>query len=190
VAITEKILSCKVSRLATLCFMLLVSCNRQKVVPGQMQDEALRGGRSAASMPAADNPYFHDMDGGIPLTVDEVKGRNTWIVWTGGNDRFWDRISNTSLGALDFLKTLSSYHGAQYKGPKYGRHNRWEYLGLVNEPCFDEATGPDPQRYGLWLDKRRTGPDCPPDPFQDEKKYPGIAIGARGKNLPLGSYYG
>jgi hypothetical protein len=42
----------------------------------------------------------------------------------------------------------------------------------------------------LWLDKRRTGPDCPPDPFEDEKKYPGIAIGARGKNLPLGSYYG
>jgi hypothetical protein len=123
-------------------FMLLVSCNRQKVVPGQVQDEALRAGRSAASMPAADDPYFHDMDGGIPLTVDEVKGRNTWIVWTGGNDRFWDRISNTSLGALDFLKTLSSYHGAQYKGPKYGRHNRWEYLGLVNEPCFDEATGP------------------------------------------------
>jgi len=170
--------------------MLLVSCNRQKVVPGQVQDEALRAGRSAASMPAADDPYFHDMDGGIPLTVDEVKGRNTWIVWTGGNDRFWDRISNTSLGALDFLKTLSSYHGAQYKGPKYGRHNRWEYLGLVNEPCFDEATGPDPQRYGLWLDKRRTGPDCPPDPFEDEKKYPGIAIGARGKTLPLGSFYG
>jgi hypothetical protein len=170
--------------------MLLVSCNRQKVVPGQVQDEALRAGRSAASMPAADDPYFHDMDGGIPLTVDEVKGRNTWIVWTGGNDRFWDGISNTSLGALDFLKTLSSYHGAQYKGPKYGRHNRWEYLGLVNEPCFDEATGPDPQRYGLWLDKRRTGPDCPPDPFEDEKKYPGIAVGARGKNFPLGSYYG
>jgi hypothetical protein len=190
VAITERILSCKVSRLLTLCFMLLVSCNRQKVAPGQVQDEALRAGRSAASMPAADDAYFHDMDGGIPLTVDEVKGRNTWIVWTGGNDRFWDQISNTSLGALDFLKTLSSYHGAQYKGPKYGRHNRWEYLGLVNEPCFDEATGPDPQRYGLWLDKRRTGPDCPPDPFEDEKKYPGIAIGARGKNLPLGSYYG
>ena len=42
----------------------------------------------------------------------------------------------------------------------------------------------------MWLDKRRTVPDCPPDPFEDEKKYPGIAIGARGKNLPLGSYYG
>jgi hypothetical protein len=51
VAITEKILSCKVSRLLTLCFMLLVSCNRQKVEPGQVQDEALRAGRSAARCP-------------------------------------------------------------------------------------------------------------------------------------------
>jgi hypothetical protein len=189
VAITKTIFS-RFLLLAPLSLMLLVSCNREKAESGKVQDEALRAGRSAASLPAADENYFHDMDGGSPLTADEIKGRDTWIVWTGGNDRFWDRISNTSLGALDFLKTLSSYHGAQYKGPKYGRHNRWEYLGLVNEPCFEEATGPDPQRYGLWLDKRRTGPDCPTDPFEDEKKYPGIAIGARGKNLPVGSYYG
>ena len=39
----------------------------------------------------------------------------------------------------------------------YGRHNRWRYLGLVNEPCFKEATGPDPNRYGLWLDVRDSG---------------------------------
>jgi hypothetical protein len=190
VAITKRVLSYRALRVAPLCLWLLVGCNQKKAVSGQVQDEALGAGRTAASMPAADDAYFHDMDGGIPLNVDEVKGRNTWIVWTGGNDRFWDSISKTSLGALDFLKTLSSYHGAQYKGPKYGRHNRWEYLGLVNEPCFDEAAGPDPEHYGLWLDKRRSGPDCPPDPFEDEKKYPGIAIGARGKNLPIGSYYG
>jgi hypothetical protein len=190
VATRKKVLSRRALRLAPLCLMLLVSCNPKKDLSGQVLDEALRAGRTAASMPAADDVYFHDMDGGIPLTVDEVKGRNTWIVWTGGNDRFWDSISKTSLGALDFLKTLSSYHGAQYKGQKYGRHNRWEYLGLVNEPCFDEATGPDSERYGLWLDKRRVGPDCPPDPFEDEKKYPGIAIGARGKNVLVGSYYG
>ena len=33
--------------------------------------------------------------------------------------------------------------------------------------------------FGLWLDKRRTGADCPPDPFENEQKYPGVAIGAR-----------
>jgi len=33
------------------------------------------------------------MDGGISLPPDEIKGCNTWLVWTGGNDRFWDVIS-------------------------------------------------------------------------------------------------
>ena len=58
----------------------------------------------------------------------------------------------------------------------------------MNEPCFDKPTGPDPKRFGLWLDKR--DPNCPPDPFEDERKYPGVRYGARGKNIPAGSYYG
>ena len=58
----------------------------------------------------------------------------------------------------------------------------------MNEPCFKKATGPDPERYGLWLDQR--SPNCPPDPFENAQKYPGVAIGARGKNVPVGSYYG
>src|SRR5581483_1797349 len=122
-------------------------------------------------------------DTGVALTPNEVKGRNTWIVWTGGNDWFWDQLSKNSVGGLDFLKTLSSYPGL-----KASRDNRWYYLGLVNEPCFEKATGPDPDRHGLWLDKRRA--DCPPDPFETEQKYPGVKLGARGKNLPVGSYYG
>ena len=44
-----------------------------------------------------------------PLTPEEIKGRNTWIVWTAGNDRFWDGLGDDRLGALDFLKTLSSH---------------------------------------------------------------------------------
>jgi hypothetical protein len=151
--------------------------------PGTVLDEARLANRSAKTFPAADEDYFHDMDGGMTLTTDEVKGRNTWIVWTGGNDRFWDRIGFKSAGALDFLKTLSSHPKL-----KFSRDNRWNYLGLVNEPCFEKATGPDPNRFGLWLDKRSAG--CPPDPFENEQKYPGIQLGARGKNLPAGSFYG
>jgi hypothetical protein len=147
------------------------------------KDEALRAGRTAASFRAADEDYFRDMDGGSKLSLEEIRGRNTWIVWTGGNDRLWDKMNSISFGALDFLKTLSSHPKL-----KASRDNRWEYLGLVNEPCFEKATGPDPQRFGLWLDKRRA--DCPPDPFENEQKYPGVKIGARGKNLPVGSYYG
>ena len=151
--------------------------------PGHVLDEAMAAGRDASTFPAADEDYFHDMDGGAALTPDEIKGRNTWIVWTAGNDRMWDKLSVTSVGALDFLKVLSS-------NPKlsFSRDNRWEHFGLVNDPCFVKATGPDPSRFGLWFDKRRG--DCPPDPFENEQKYPGVKSGARGKNLPAGSYYG
>jgi len=152
--------------------------------PGHVLDEARIAQRNAASLPAADEDHFHDMDGGVQLTPEEIRGRNTWIVWTAGNDRFWDKMVNASVGALDFLKTLSSHP----KLTKYSRDNRWEYFGLVNDPCFEKPTGPDPERFGLWLDKRRA--DCPPDPFENEQKYPGVKVGARGKNLPLGSYYG
>ena len=133
--------------------------------------------------------YFHDMDyntvyGKRPaFTQAEVEGRNMWMVWTGGNDRLWDRLTVDSIGSFDLLKTISSH-------PRlgYGRHNRWYYLGLVNEPCFSEAAGPDPNRFGLWLDVR--DPKCPPDPFANAKDYPGVAIGARGKTVDVGSYYG
>ena len=37
------------------------------------------------------------MDGGVALTADEIKGRNMWMVWTGGNDRFWDALTNKQL---------------------------------------------------------------------------------------------
>ena len=58
-------------------------------------------------------------------------------------------IGVTAFGALDFLKTISSHPSL-----KASRDNRWEYLGLVNEPCFEKPTGPDPKRFGLWLDQR------------------------------------
>ncbi len=161
---------------------LVAGCQKQPR-PGTVQDEALRAHRDVASFPPAGEDYFHDMDGALPLTPEQIKGRNMWLVWTGGNDRFWDSLTVTSFGALDFIKTLSSHPSL-----KYSRDNRWAYFGLVNEPCFIKATEPDPQRYGLWLDKR--DPNCPPDPFEDATKYPGVKIGARGDNLPVGSYYG
>src|SRR5262245_10991995 len=185
---------------AAVTIAIVTYLRRDKPQPGMLQDEALQAKRDPASFRIADEDYFHDMDGGVALTPDEVKGRNTWIVWTGGNDRFWDGISKTSIGALDFLKTLSSYdpekdsrlspeEKTRLRGLyKASRDNRWIYLGLVNEPCFEKATGPDEKRFGLWLDRRRS--DCPPDPFENEQKYPGVAIGARGNNLPAGSFYG
>jgi cytochrome c2 len=151
-------------------------------------DEAMEAGYVASKLKAAefrpgDIDYFRDMDGGVKLEPPEVAGRYTWLVWTGGNDRLWDTLATASYGSLDFLKTLSSNRGAPYN-----RDTRWRSQGLVNEPCFRKATAPDPNRYGLWLDVR--DPGCPPDPFADETKYPGVKYGARGKTIPLGSYYG
>lgn len=189
---------------------LLVSCtiNPEKMAcgsgAGHVWDEAKCAGRDPASFPAADEDYFRDMDYGftkdpkgvaaeldryLPGTppaqaVDAVvKGRNNWIVWTGGNDRLWDVLATKSVGMLDFLKILSNYPGLDYS-----RDNRWQYLGVVNEPCFEKGTGPRADRFGLWLDVRSA--DCGPDPFENELKYPGVKIGARGTTVPVGSYYG
>ncbi|WP_298436161.1 hypothetical protein [Geobacter sp.] len=169
--------------LAGLSLAVISGCLHRAPEPGTVPDEAKRANRTVESFPAADEDYFHDMDGGIALTPEEIKGRNTWIVWTGGNDRLWDRLTVTSFGALDFLKIISSHPSL-----KFSRDNRWYYLGLVNEPGFEKATGPDPERFGLWLDRRLPG--HPPDPFANEAKYPGVKVGARGRNLPVGSYYG
>jgi hypothetical protein len=166
--------------------LLLIGCGTGGSRPGEAVDEARKAGRTAASFPAADEDYFRDMDGGGALTREEVQGRNTWIVWTGGNDRFWDRISVDSFGLFDLLKIVSSHPDKSVEHLK--RDTRWRYLGLVNEPCFEKPTGPDPKRYGLWLDRRRA--DCPPDPFENEQKYPGVKVGARGGSVPTGSYYG
>jgi hypothetical protein len=171
--------------LTTLLALALgvTACGARQPRPGSVSDEAKRAGRTAESFPAADEDYFHDMDGALPLTREQIEGRNMWNVWTGGNDRMWDVLSQQSLGSLDFIKTLSSHPTLPYS-----RDNRWRFLGLVNEPCFTKATGPDPNRYGLWLDVR--DPSCPPDPFANADKYKGVQIGARGRTVPVGSYYG
>ncbi len=171
---------------------------------GNVLDEAQCVGRMADSFPAADEDYFRDMDYGATKNPQEiaaaldpylpgispedavdavVKGRNNWIVWTGGIDRLWDVFSTQSTGVVDLLKTVST-HPSLY----HNRDNRWHYLGVVNEPCFESGSGPRKDRYGLWMDVRQQ--DCPPDPFENEAKYPGVEIGARGKNIPVGSYYG
>jgi len=174
--------------------------------PGTVKDEALLAGRDAASLPGADEDYYADMDYGLTKNPEAIRasldpylpgisaaeavkrvaiGRNNWIVWTAGNDHLWDVLSVKSIGNLDLLKTISSHPSL-----KNSRDNRWHYLGLVNEPCFRKATGPRKDRFGLWLDERVEGPGCGPDPFENEQKYPGVKIGARGKNIPAGSYYG
>ena len=48
-----------------------IACGSNKLQSGHVQDEATRANRTPASMPAADEDYFHDMDGGLALTREE-----------------------------------------------------------------------------------------------------------------------
>src|ERR1700730_16019885 len=163
--------------------------------PAGPLDEAQQAKRTEASFPQATEDYFRDMDNAAAMTPEEVQGRNMWLVWTGGNDRFWDKVTKDNLATFDLLKIITSHPSQNYcDGKRCDRDTRWSFMGAINEPCFDKATASDPQRFGLWLDVRRK--DCPEDPFAREEKYPGVKIGARGTTfsdgtkLPVGSYFG
>ncbi len=109
-------------------------------------DEAKASGKTAADFPETGADVFATMDGGIALDPDEQKGRNTWLMWTGGNEAFWDHLARHGYGLADLLKTLDSRR----------RGSRFKELGLINEPGFRQATHPD--KDGLWLDER-IGPE-------------------------------
>ena len=163
-------------RLAWALALCLAACG-----PKIAKDAATQAGLSDDHFVHADEDYFREMDNGVPLTKAEVQGRNMWLVWSGGNDRFWDFMNKPTLGGFDLLKIVAPDPTSPNR-----RDNRWTQLGLVNEPCFDAPARPD--AFGLWRDTRRA--DCPPDPFADARKYPGIVAGAIGRVLPAGSYYG
>ena len=135
---------------SVVCFA--VACNRAPQYP---PDDAKAAGMSAADFPQISADVFKPMDGGIQLTEDEIKGRNTWILWSAGNQVFWDRIAREGYGIVDLLKTLDSRK----------RPRRFAEMGLINEPGFQAATKAD--QYGLWLDERV----APAPPAIDEKIY-------------------
>ena len=158
--------------------------------PGHVLDEAARAGLSPTALLKPyygnDAQHFDAMDNGVVKSPEGKRGRITWMIWTGGNDRFWDTITTNTFGTFDLLKTISSHPSL-----KFAQGNRFKYLGVMNEPCYQRAKGPDPKRFNLWLDTVAPGCDQDPDPFANAENYPGVKIGARGEvGLPVGSYYG
>jgi|CZKI01.1.fsa_nt_gi hypothetical protein len=99
------------------------------------------GGRKPGDFPELAVDVFKPMDGGIALSDDEIKGRNTWNLWCGGDEQFWSRMSQESDGLIDLLKTVDSRN----------RPNRFKEMGLINVPGYRQATKPD--EYGLWIDE-------------------------------------
>ncbi len=199
--LTQKI----VAIFTALC--LLQGCSKNSPCGdgiGKVLDEPKCVGRGPETLKGADEDYYADMDYGVSHKAEDVqqrlaayvpgitpedakaafvRGRNNWVVWTAGNDTLWDEISRASVGNSDLLKTISNHPSL-----RNNRDNRWQYLGVVNEPCFIKGDKPNADRFGLYLDTR--DPQCAADPFENEQKYPGVKIGARGVTVPVGSYYG
>lgn len=126
-----------------------------------LPDSAKVAGKTPTDFPQTTTRLFDEMDGGITLTEDEIKGRNTWILWTAGDQVFWDRMAQRGLGTADLLKTIDSRL----------RASRFRDMGLVNQPGFQQASKPD--EYGVWLD------EGPPEPDIDAAVY-GRASGVIG----------
>ncbi|MFP5261340.1 MAG: hypothetical protein ACLGJB_05475 [Blastocatellia bacterium] len=99
------------------------------------------GGRKPEDFPEISFDVFKPMDGGIELSPDEIKGRNTWNLWCGGNEQFWDRMAREGFGMFDLIKTIDSRN----------RATRFKEMGLINQPGFRQASQPD--KYGLWIDE-------------------------------------
>jgi hypothetical protein len=133
----------KAALLCTLC-IAGSACKRQAQSNKEFpRDDA--GGRTPKDFPELALDVFKPMDGGIELSPDEVKGRNTWNLWCGGNEQFWDRVAKEGLGLFDLLKTIDSRR----------RDMRFKELGLINQPGFKQATKPD--QSGLWIDEAVEG---------------------------------
>ncbi len=119
----------------------LVSCTKNEPV-----DEAKAAGKSTADFPQIVADIFKPMDGGIDLSPEEIMGRNTWNLWSGGNQHFWNHAAQDSYGLMDLLKMLDNR--------KFPRGERFKTLGLANEPGFLARAPTEPDEFGLCLDKQ------------------------------------
>ncbi len=90
-------------------------------------------------------PLSFDLDGDGHIDKEErkaIQGRNTWLLWGGGNEGFWNWLAQDGYGITDFLILLDSRT----------RKSRYERAGLINQPGFQSNADPDRRILGLYLD--------------------------------------
>jgi mono/diheme cytochrome c family protein len=147
---------------ATIVPVLFVGCGQSEESPtpariAKSSDTTVKqpASQPATAQPAADSKedkyaYYGKGSGYTPL---QQTGRDTWIMWTGGNQKFF-RLGTEKAGGfgipVEYFRLLDSR----------GRSTRFHRLGLVNEPNCRQATKPD--EFGLWLDEW-LGDDTYPD---------------------------
>lgn len=154
---------------------------------GHPQDEAMSGHtlrgtpvrkRTPEDFPAESRDLFWQMDavasgpGGAlePINFDRnndgkiskeereaIQGRNTWLLWGGGNEGFWGWLQEDGFGLIDFLILLDSRQRAQ----------RFNSGGLINQPGM---TANEQRNFlGLYLDKPATQAAALPKWLSDHK---------------------
>jgi hypothetical protein len=90
------------SRAALLAGILAAAGNvifalRTEAAPAAPLDEAQLAHRDVASFPQAKQDYFHDMDNGVPMSDEEVRGRNMWLLWTAATTGSGTRFRKAAL---------------------------------------------------------------------------------------------
>ncbi|HEU5246256.1 MAG TPA: cytochrome c, partial [Candidatus Udaeobacter sp.] len=154
------------SCLVTCVFLVLAGCRKYEIV-----DEAKALGKTPADFPADDYDYFRQMDmrpdgtvdangnsilKPLELTPDEIKGRNTWVLWCAGDEVFWDYLAGHSYGFMDLLK-LCDFAPDDKLGGK-----RWGPAGLTIEPRTKVPDKPD--EFGLYIRQPEDTTARQPDP--------------------------
>ena len=154
--------------IVTSCLIGLFGC-RGRVPPDEAAASGIRVSDEAAEerFPMATRDFFAGMDGTedlqsaekytarITLTAEEVKGRNAWMMWTGGNEAFWDWLARNGYGSIDLLHVIDSAD----------RSDRFERAGLIPEPGMRPPTKEETDKsHGVRYD-RPIDPTAPkPDP--------------------------
>jgi hypothetical protein len=142
------------------------ACTKNEVV-----DEAKATGKTAADFPADVNDYFHDADmrpdgtldaagksvlKPLELTPDEIRGRNTWVLWCAGDEVFWDYLAGHSYGFMDLLKLCDFAPNDKLGGKRFGP------AGITIEP--DTQVPDKPDEFGLFIRQPQDAVAPQPDP--------------------------
>jgi processive rubber oxygenase RoxA-like protein len=142
------------------------ACTKNEVV-----DEAKATGKTAADFPADVNDYFHDADmrpdgtldaagksvlKPLELTPDEIRGRNTWVLWCAGDEVFWDYLAGHSYGFMDLLKLCDFAPNDKLGGKRFGP------AGITIEP--DTKVPDKPDEFGLFIRQPQDAVAPEPDP--------------------------
>lgn len=91
---------------------------------------------------------------------DAIRGRNTWLLWGGGNETFWDWLQQKGYGLTDFLILMDSRR----------RGSRFHDAGLINQPGFMRCDEPI---LGLYIDAAKPDGSAILKPPPEKKNAPG-----------------